>query len=152
MVERTNLPRQQGRPAGFRIVLVEDNAQISALLAEVLAALGHEVCATATTELEAVAAAARHGPDLMIVDAHLQAGSGISAMDTILRLTAMPHFFMTGGARRIFPTGATVLLKPFGKVSLMAALDSVMGQSAALASGKKSAELHPVAGLMNRSE
>lgn len=152
MVERTNLPRRERRPAGLRIVLVEDNAQISALLAELLAALGHEVCATATTEVEAVAAAARHGPDLMIVDAHLQAGSGISAMDTILRLTAMPHFFITGGPRRIFPTGATVLLKPFSKVSLMAALDSVTGQSAALASGKTPAEPRPVAGFINRPE
>ncbi len=116
---------------GLRIVLVEDNAQISALLAELLVALGHEVCAIATTEVEAIAAAARYGPDLMIVDAHLHAGSGLSAMDTILRLTAMPHFFITGGARRIFPAGATVLLKPFSKASLMAALDSVTGQSAA---------------------
>ncbi len=119
---------------GLRIVLVEDNAQISALLAELLAALGHEICATATTEVEAVAAAALHGPDLMIVDAHLQTGSGVSAMETILRLTAMPHFFITGGARRIFPAGATVLLKPFGMVSLLAALDSVTRQSAAPAS------------------
>jgi len=152
LVERKLLPRREERPAGLRIVLVEDNAQISALLAELLAALGHEVCATATTEVEAVAAAARHGPDLMIVDAHLQAGSGISAMDTILRLTAMPHFFITGGARRIFPTGATVLLKPFGKVSLMAALDSVMRQSTALAPGETSAEPHPIAGFVNRPE
>lgn len=119
---------------GLRIVLVEDNAQISALLAELLAALGHEVCATATTEVGAVTAAALHGPDLMIVDAHLKTGSGVSAMETILRLTAMPHFFITGGARRIFPAGAIVLLKPFGTVSLMAALDSVTRQSAAPAS------------------
>ncbi len=136
---------------GLRIVVVEDNAQISVPLAELLAALGHEVCATATTEVEAVAAAARHGPDLMIVDAHLQAGSGISAMETVLRLTAMPHFFITGGARRIFPSNATVLLKPFGKVSLMATLASVMGQSAALASGKIKAEPHPVASFINRA-
>lgn len=119
---------------GLRIVLVEDNAQISALLAELLAGLGHEVCATATTEVEAVAAAALHGPGLMIVDAHLRTGSGVSAMETILRLTAMPHFFITGGTRRVFPAGATVLLKPFGTVSLMAALDSVTRQSAAPAS------------------
>ncbi len=137
---------------GLRIVLVEDNAQISALLAELLIALGRKVCVTATTEVEAVAAAARHGPDLMIVDAQLQAGSGISAMDTILRLTAMPHFFITGGARRIFPVGATVLLKPFGKVSLMAALDCVTGQSAVLVSGKTSAEPQPIAGFINRPE
>ncbi len=135
----------------IRIVVVEDNAQISALLAELLAGLGHEVCATATTELEAVAAAARHGPDLMIVDAQLQAGSGVSAMDTILRLTAMPHIFITGRARRIFPAGATVLFKPFGKISLTAALAGVAGQPA-LASDKTPAQPHPIAGGIDQPE
>ena len=136
----------------LRILLVEDDAVISALLAELLVEYGHNICGTAPTEMEAVAAAAQHAPDLMIVDAHLQAGSGVSAMATILRHSAMPHIFITGGARRIFPTDATVLLKPFSKASLMAALDSVTGQSAALAFGKTPAEPHPIADIINRPE
>lgn len=110
---------------GLRIVLVEDDAQISALLTELLVALGHEVCATTATELDAVAAAALHGPDLMLVDANLRAGNGLSAMDTILGRTTMPHVFMTGGAGTNFPAGATVLLKPFSKDNLVAAMDRV---------------------------
>ncbi len=119
----------------LRILLVEDDAVISALIAQVLTELGHDVCGTARTEFEAIDAAARHAPDLMIVDAYLQAGSGVSAMDAILRRTAMPHIFITGGPRQIIPPQATVLYKPFGTVGLTAALESVAGQIAALGGG-----------------
>ena len=113
-------------------MLVEDDAVISALVTDVLAELGHDVCATARTESEAIDAAAWHAPDLMIVDAYLQAGSGVSAMNAILQRTAMPHIFMTGGSRQIIPPHATVLHKPFGTAGLTAALDRVAGQIAAL--------------------
>lgn len=107
----------------LRILLVEDDAVISALLTELLAEYGHQVCGTATTEMAAVAAAAQHAPDLMIVDAHLQAGSGVSAMRTILRHSAMPHIYMTGGSRQSIPADAVVLQKPFGKAGLLSALE-----------------------------
>ena len=112
----------------LRILLVEDDAVISALVADVLAELGHEVCGTVRTEPQAIDAAARYAPDLMIVDAYLQGGSGVSAMDTILQRGAMPHIFITGGTRRIIPPQATVLYKPFGRASLAAALDRIAGQ------------------------
>lgn len=98
---------------------------ISALLVELLTELGYDVCGTAVTETEAVAAALRDAPDLMIVDAHLRDGSGVSAMDTILGRSAMPHFFMTGGSRRTLPANATVLRKAFGIAAIKAALDGV---------------------------
>jgi chemotaxis response regulator CheB len=75
----------------WRILLVEDDAMISALLADLLVECGHHVCGTARTETQAVAAAERLGPNLMIVDAQLQTGRGIAAMETILRRTAMLH-------------------------------------------------------------
>lgn len=117
----------------LRVLMVEDNAFVSALIAEVLAGLGYDVCGTAGTELDAIKAAARLSPDLMIVDVGLPLGDGVSAMDAILRSTAMPHIFMTGGSRRALPSDATVLSKPFGKAGLTAAFDSVVWQVAALA-------------------
>ena len=119
----------------LRILLVEDDAIISQLIAEILAELGHDVCDTVRTEIEAIDAAERHAPDLMVVDAYLQPGSGVSAMDTILRRTPMPHIFMTGGDRRIMPPRATVLLKPFGVAGLTAALESVAGSIETTARG-----------------
>jgi DNA-binding response OmpR family regulator len=116
----------------LRILVVEDDAFISALIAEVLTDLGYEICGTAGTELAAIAAAVRLSPDIMIVDIGLPHGDGVSAMHEILRLTEMPHIFMTGGARRALPANATVLLKPFGLISLIAALESVVWQAMAL--------------------
>lgn len=116
----------------LRVLVVEDNALISTLIAVVLGDLGYETCGTAKTESEAIEAATRLLPDLMIVDVNLPLGNGVSAMDAILRQTAMPHIFMTGGSRRTVPANTTVLFKPFGVTSLTAALDSVVWQVAAL--------------------
>jgi two-component system, response regulator PdtaR len=69
----------------LRVLIIEDDALIAMLLAELLAGMGHDVCASAATEAEAVIAATRYGPDLMIVDAGLGRGSGVSAVEEILR-------------------------------------------------------------------
>ncbi len=108
---------------------------IGALITEVLLELGHDICGTAATESDAVDAAARLAPDLMILDVYLKAGDGISAMNTILQDTAMPHIFMTGDSRRVMSAGATVLHKPFGVAGLAAALDKVARQIAAREEG-----------------
>ncbi len=109
----------------MRILLVEDDTDLSELIAELLAVLGHDVCGTAVTELEAIDAAGFHTPDLMLVDVHLQGGNGVSAMNVIHRSTVMPHIFMTGGSRQVIPKGSIVLHKPFGTADLTRALESL---------------------------
>jgi CheY-like chemotaxis protein len=59
----------------LRVLVIEDDALIALLLSELLAGMGHDVCATAATEAEAVRAATRYRPDLMIVDAGLGRGA-----------------------------------------------------------------------------
>ncbi len=125
----------------LRILLVEDDAVLSTVLAELLAALGHDVCGIATTEVEAIAAALRTIPDVMLVDANLQAGSGMSAMSAILRQTVIPHIYMTGRSRLAVPANATVLQKPFDMAGLKRALDHVAGQMAR--QGPEGAQLPP---------
>ncbi len=66
------------------------------LFADALAAMGYDVCAIEATEAGAVAAAARYKPDLMIVDARLRDGSGVSAVEEILRTGWVPHVFVSG--------------------------------------------------------
>lgn len=106
----------------LRILVVEDNALIGMLLTEMIIAMGHEVCAIATTEAVAIAAAARHKPDLMIVDATLGEGSGVSAVREILRSGHVPHLFMSG-ARIQANSGDTVTLrKPFSESGLIDAM------------------------------
>ena len=112
----------------LRILVVEDNVLIGMLLADVLAAMGHKVCATAATEPDAVAAAAHHKPDLIIVDAQLGNGSGISAIEEILRTGFVPHVFVTGDASKVraLRPGAVVIQKPFPDPELARAIQRAL--------------------------
>ena len=62
--------------------------------------MGHDVCATAANQAEAVIAASRYGPDLMIVDAGLGRGSGVSAVEEILRAGPVAHVFVSGDVEK----------------------------------------------------
>ena len=108
----------------LRILVVEDDFLIGMLLADMLEMMGHEVCATEATEAGAVAAAAKWLPTMMIIDAQLSEGSGISAVDKILCERAVPYIFVTGdirGVRQLRP-GAIVVEKPFTEEALISAM------------------------------
>jgi DNA-binding response OmpR family regulator len=109
----------------LRILVAEDDAMIAMLLADVLAGLGHDVCAIVETEAETVAAAALCLPDLMIVDVNLYEGSGISAVAEIARARFVPHFFLTGDLYQIrgVEPGAIVVQKPVLAHELIAAIE-----------------------------
>jgi two-component system, response regulator PdtaR len=109
----------------LRVLVIEDDGLIAMLLAELLAGMGHDVCATATTEAEAVIAAIRYDPDLMIVDAGLSLGSGVSAVEEILRAGPLAHVFISGDAERVRlrKPDAVVVRKPFRETELARAID-----------------------------
>jgi CheY-like chemotaxis protein len=108
----------------LRILVVEDEPLIGILLAEVLTGLGHNVCAIEATELGAVTAAARHGPDLMIVDSRLAVGNGVSAAGKILLSGFIPHVFVTGDALTdaVLSPRAVAIRKPFRESDLVRAM------------------------------
>ena len=109
----------------LNILVVEDDYLIGTPVSEMLTALGYIVCAVERTETGAVASAARHQPDIMIVDAHLSNGSGISAMETILRDRFVPHVFVTGdklGTQKLRPADV-VIEKPFREIDLVNAIN-----------------------------
>ncbi|MEJ0069769.1 MAG: response regulator [Pseudomonadota bacterium] len=103
------------------------------LLAEALAAMGHDVDAVVTTAAAAVAAAVRRRPDLMIVDERLGDGSGLSAVEEILRGGPVPHIFATGDVSRIraLRPGAAIIEKPFGETVLAQAIERALAATAA---------------------
>lgn len=108
----------------LRVLIVEDEAVIGLLLQEVIESLGHVVCAISNTEALAVAAAERCRPDLMIVDAGLRSGDGVSAVEAIERKKHVPHVFVTGNVRKVQARrpGAIILEKPFFTPDLVAAI------------------------------
>jgi CheY-like chemotaxis protein len=117
----------------LNVLVVEDDAVIGMLLAEMLAGMGHDTCAIAANEADAVAAADRCRPDLMIVDARLGDGSGIAAVDEILRTGPVPHLFASGNAPRVLVLrpSAVVLQKPFGEADLADAIQRALDGAAA---------------------
>jgi two-component system, response regulator PdtaR len=116
-----------------RVLVVEDEAVVAMLLAEVLVGMGHGVCAIEATEADAVAAAVRCRPDLMIVDAQLGDGSGVSAVEEILRTGFVPHVFVSGDALRVHALrpSAVVIQKPFRESDLARAIQCALGAAAA---------------------
>jgi CheY-like chemotaxis protein len=111
------------------VLVVEDDAMIGMLLAELLDEIGYDVCAVAATEDDAVAAAIRCKPGLMIVDEHLLEGSGLSAVDRIHRIRPIPCVFISGAPMHPKRPGATVLQKPFLEEDLVRAIQNVVGGS-----------------------
>ena len=110
----------------LRILLVEDDVLIGALLAEMLAEMGYSVCSVETTEAAAVNTALVARPDLMIVDAHLGSGSGIAAVETIFKTLAIPHIFVSGDRISTGRASTIVLQKPFKQQDLLQAIEQTI--------------------------
>jgi two-component system, response regulator PdtaR len=112
----------------LRVLVMEDDALIGMLFADVLAEMGHDVCAVEATEAGAVAAAARCSPELMIVDARLGKGSGISAVEEILRTGFVPHVFVSGDTASVRERrpDAVVIQKPFRESDLALAIQRAL--------------------------
>lgn len=110
--------------AKLSILVIEDEAIIGMLLSEVLVGMGHEVIGIVGTEAAAIALASEYLPDLLIVDAGLSSGNGISAVDAILATRPVAHFFTTGDARkvRLLKPDAIILEKPFNESDLSEAI------------------------------
>lgn len=111
----------------LNIMIAEDEALIAMLLADLLEAMGHHVCASVASEAEAVAAAAEFSPDLIIADGKLREGGGVSAMREILRSGHVPHIFVTGDPYQLGATpGSIVVRKPFTTETLLRAIDRAL--------------------------
>lgn len=115
----------------LRILIVEDDALVAMFLGELLIGMGHDICETATTLADAVSAAHRHRPDIMIVDGKLGRESGLEAVDEITRTVPAPHFFLSGDVSRIraLRPNAIVVQKPFRLLDLTRALEATLNRA-----------------------
>ena len=117
----------------LRVIVVEDDAMLGLLLGETLQDMGHEVGPVAATQSAAVAAAAAYRPGLMLVDVGLGEGSGLAAMDEILRADFIPHVFMSVNVLlvEIQRPGTPVLQKPFDEAQLEDAIQRALADAEA---------------------
>jgi chemotaxis response regulator CheB len=112
----------------LRILVVDDDAIVGMLLAEMLEQMGHDVCAIEMNAVDAVNAAARCTPDLVIIDVRLGAGSGISAVREILRAGPVAHVFVSGDLSEIKTRrpGTVTLRKPYHEEDLANAIQRAL--------------------------
>lgn len=101
-----------------RVLLAEDDAAISLLLAEVLRGMGHRVCAIESTTLGLWNAAIQTKPDLMIVDVQLSDGDSIDTVAEIMRRGYIPHIYMSGRPMYLDSITDVLLYKPFSESDL----------------------------------
>jgi signal transduction histidine kinase/DNA-binding response OmpR family regulator len=125
---------RQGRPAGARVLVVDDDAAIRAICGEVLRAHGYEVeeadrCAAACR------AVAERRPDVVLLDVQLPDGDGFSLLEALSAARAAEPFatvFLSargeiGDKVRGLRLGADdYLTKPFDAQELVARVDAVL--------------------------
>lgn len=116
------------RPAKLRILIVEDEAMVRLMLAEMLAELGHQVVAQAS-KLEMATGVARTADyDLAILDLNLGDGPSNDVLDIVLE-RGKPLVVSTGygagglGARY---ANCVVLPKPFRQAGLDRAISQAL--------------------------
>ena len=139
-------PLDSGAPAGngnrpappARVLVVEDEAVVALEIQLRLRQSGFTVVGIADDLAGAVAAAAQHQPDLILMDMHLRGGDdGVEAARRILEDRPVPVVFLTAygsddritHALGVAPYG--YVLKPFAPAALVAAIQVALGRARA---------------------
>ena len=109
--------------AATDVLIIEDEPIIAMDIEELVIGCGHRVVGVAATEADAVKAAQKTRPGLILADINLGlGGDGTSAVSRILRHHYAPVIFVTAYPERLL-TGesvepAFVITKPFGPLTL----------------------------------
>ncbi|BCP51601.1 response regulator [Kaistia sp. 32K] len=119
------------RQTHTRVLIIEDEPLISMDLSGIVQELGHEVAAIARTRDDAVEAAAREMPGLVLADIQLADGSsGIDAVKDILAGFSVPVIFITAFPQRLLtgerPEPTFLLTKPFDPRTVKAAISQAL--------------------------
>ncbi len=119
----------RARPAGIRILVVDDEVFTRLYFRDLLSELGHMVVETAESASCAVAAARRHRPDLVLMDVRLPGErDGIDAAAEIRSRLGIPSIFLTAHSdartrdRAAAARPLDFLVKPFSPDKIAGAL------------------------------
>jgi len=100
------------------VLIIEDEPMIAMDLESIVEGLGHRVTGVARTHAEAVKAANKHKPGLVLADIQLADGSsGLDAVNEMLGSFAVPVIFITAYPDRLLtgerPEPAFLITKPY---------------------------------------
>jgi CheY-like chemotaxis protein len=113
------------------VLIIEDEPFIALDLQALVEEQGHRVVDVARTHREAVEAAKRQKPGLILADIQLADGSsGLAAVNQILESVSMPVIFITAYPERFLtgtpPEPAFLITKPFNIESLKAVISQAL--------------------------
>lgn len=113
------------------VLIIEDEAVISADIEALVLELGHRVIGVTTTRTEAVDAVAKERPGLILADIQLADGSsGIDAVKDILKRYDVPVIFITAFPERLLtgerPEPTFLITKPFQPDNVKAAIGQAL--------------------------
>jgi CheY-like chemotaxis protein len=113
------------------VLIVEDEPLIALDIQTLVEQLGHEVTTIARTHTEAVRAALKRRPGLILADIQLADGSsGLDAVNEILGLQEVPVIFITAFPERFLtgqaPEPAFLITKPFSADSVKAVISQAL--------------------------
>jgi CheY-like chemotaxis protein len=113
------------------VLIIEDEPLIAMDLETIVTSLGHRISAVVRTRREAIAAAARKRPGLVLADIQLADGSsGLDAVNEILASTDVPVVFVTAHPERLLtgerPEPAFLITKPFSPDTVKALISQAL--------------------------
>ena len=113
------------------VLIVEDEPLIALDIQTLVEQLGHDVTTIARTHAEAVRAALKRRPGLILADIQLADGSsGLDAVNEILGLQELPVIFITAFPERFLtgqaPEPAFLITKPFSADSVKAVISQAL--------------------------
>jgi CheY-like chemotaxis protein len=117
------------------VLVIEDEPIIALDIAGIVRDLGHAVVGIAASQVEAVAMARAKRPGLVLADIHLgEGGSGLSAVNEILKAIDVPVIFVTAYPERLLtgerPEPTYLVTKPFEPDTLKATIFQALSLAA----------------------
>jgi CheY-like chemotaxis protein len=113
------------------VLIIEDEPVIATDIEALARELGHSIVGVAATHAEAIEAAARHRPGLVLADIQLADGSsGVDAVREILTRFNVPVIFITAFPERLLtgerPEPTFLITKPFQPETVKAAIGQAL--------------------------
>lgn len=117
------------------VLVIEDEPIIALDIAGIVRDLGHTVVGIAASQAEAIALARAKRPGLVLADIHLgEGGSGLSAVNEILKSVDVPVIFVTAYPERLLtgerPEPTYLVTKPFEPDTLKATIFQALSLAA----------------------
>ena len=130
MHSQIDYPVDQAKETGAKILVVEDDKNVAAVLEARLESFGYDVCGIAATGLKAIEMALNLTPDIVLMDILLEGDmNGIEAADKIRERSDVPIIFLTCLndpdvlSRAIDTNPHGYLVKPYDNAALKSSIE-----------------------------